>query len=407
MKYKYQLEKGSKKHYCPECGKKTLVRYIDTQTGDYLPDQYGRCDRESMCQYHLNPYKDGYGKGENDRSWIIAPKKISFCHNHFYTYSPSFIPDEILQRTLKKYDKNTFIQNLLYNVQFPFDARDVEDVISMYYLGTIGEAITFPYIDESGNIRAIQVKEFNRENHTTKTNWVHSILKYHYQKDNKSLPKWLNDYLKNDKVVTCPFGAHLLDRYKNNPVFLVEAPKSAVYGTLYYGHPKYSTENPLWLAIGSLSYLNYERCKVLKGRDVYLFPDLSKDGSSFERWKTKADELQKKITGSRFTVSSLIEKLADEDNRIKGNDIADFLIRMPWKEFRNDIPPKPTYDYPPEWDNCKTDYSDKWQALNHAINETGDIPPKKFVDKINSALNQFAAAGLQFKEIKYQKIQTA
>ena len=60
--HRYKLEKGSKKHHCPECSKRRFVRYIDTDTGEYLPHLYGRCDRESKCAYHLNPYKDGYGK---------------------------------------------------------------------------------------------------------------------------------------------------------------------------------------------------------------------------------------------------------------------------------------------------------------------------------------------------------
>ena len=53
--YKYQLEKGSRKHLCPQCNKKTFVRFIDVESREYLPYEFGRCDRESKCNYYLNP----------------------------------------------------------------------------------------------------------------------------------------------------------------------------------------------------------------------------------------------------------------------------------------------------------------------------------------------------------------
>ena len=69
--HQYILDKSSKKYHCPQCNKKTFVLYIDTLTNEYLPEQYGRCDRESKCNYFLNPYNDDYFKeqNKNDRSW--------------------------------------------------------------------------------------------------------------------------------------------------------------------------------------------------------------------------------------------------------------------------------------------------------------------------------------------------
>lgn len=344
--YRYVLEKGSKKHYCPECGKRRFVRYIDTQTGGYLPEQYGRCDRESKCGYFLNPYKDGYTKSvwERERSNKIdwrptRTKSVNIKKRPLDAQKqPFFYPLEVLNRTCAGYKQNVFIQNLLARVPFPFEVQDIEKVVSLYRLGTVQNgyrkgANTFPFIDIGGNIRTIQVKQFNEQNHTTSTDFLHSIIEKHHNRAAKPLPEWLEAYNKNELKVSCLFGEHLLSEYPRNPVALVEAPKSAVYGALYFGFPERDTEL-LWLAVYNLSSLNLDKCRVLKGRRVYLFPDLSKDGKAFALWRNKANEMQKRLKGTYFQVSDLLEQSASSQDKEQGKDIADYLIRLDWRPFR-------------------------------------------------------------------------
>jgi len=343
IEHRYILEKGSKKHHCPECTKKRFVRYIDTETGNYLPDQYGRCDRESNCSYHLNPYQDGYAKmirkqerGEYSGNWKPYKAKP--------TPKPEtvFIPVEVFKETRKGYERNIFIQNLLSRVSFPFEAKDVEKVISLYHLGTVQNgyrtgAITFPFIDKNNNVRTIQVKQFDQTNHTTGTDFLHSIIEKHCTRKNKSIHSWLEAYNKNETKVSCLFGEHLLSKFPHNPITLVEAPKTAVYGTLYFGFPE-QPENFLWLAVYNLSSLNFCKCQPLKGRNVYLFPDLSKDGKAFELWSSKAKEIETRLPGTKFTVSDLLERKATEREKEQGLDLADFLIRYDYRDFAKEQP---------------------------------------------------------------------
>lgn len=331
----YQLEIGSKKYQCPECNKKTWVKYIDPENGNaYLPEKYGRCDRESKCGFKLNPYNDHYSTNpgsnyQQPKVWK-PPKK----------QSPVFMPEQALEVTFEPegYQINTFLQNLTERVPFPFDPADVEQIINQYYLGTItagyrAGAVTFPFIDLDKNIRTVQIKQFNEFNHSTGTDFLHSIIKN--QTGHK--PDWLEPYLKNETYVSCLFGEHLLNDYPMNPVALVEAPKTAIYGTLYYGSPEYSG-NLIWLAVYNLSSLNFEKCKALKNRNVFLFPDLSKDGSAFRLWSDKAKSLTRQVQGSTFQVSTLLEQYATEEARVKGMDFADFLIELDWREFRSKEP---------------------------------------------------------------------
>jgi len=346
IEHRYKFEKGSKKHHCPECSKKRFVRYIDTETGNLLPHHYGRCDRESKCSYQLNPYKDGYTKmiweqEQGKSSDALRRYKPVFKKKQHKILKPVFIPFDVLKQTLSGYEKNVFIQNLLSRVAFPFCIDEVENTISMYRLGTLTNgyrtgANTFPFIDTQNNVRAIQVKQFDETNHTKGTDFLHSIIEKHHARNNKPLPEWLKAYQNNEIKVSCLFGEHLLSKYPHNPIALVEAPKTAIYGTLYYGTPEQPT-NLLWLAVYNLSSLNLNKCKVLKGRSVYLFPDLSKEGKAFELWSNKAKQMQSQLQGTLFTVSDLLEQLAPQQDKEQGNDLADYLIEQDWRLFRKPI----------------------------------------------------------------------
>lgn len=335
INYIASLERGSKKHRCPQCGRKTLHRYVNNRTGEYLPEQYGRCDRVNHCAYYLSPYNDGFIdalKTEYKPAAPVAPRK------------PVFIPTDIVLNRIKSFEQNTFIRNLAtesIHVPYPFDLADLREVIKLYSLGTItaeymAGAICFPFIDIHKNVRAVQCKVFDETNHTIKgrTNWLDSIIADHYKEKGTELPAWLAMYRKNELKVSCLFGEHLLSRYPRNPVAIVEAPKTCVIASLYFGLPKNDTDR-IWLAAGAKDYLRLNRCAVLKNRDVYLYPDLSVNGKTFDDWENQAQEFSDTIPGATFTMIDTLEKHATEADRIAGADLADMLIKLDWRTFRN------------------------------------------------------------------------
>jgi hypothetical protein len=325
--FNYILDKSSKKFHCPQCEKKRFVRYINADTNEYLPEIYGRCDRESKCNYHLNPYTDGYGKVN-----CYVKRTLPITKPKTIITKVAYIPKDELKGTLKGYENNVFVQNLSHRVKYPFPEKDLERVISMYYLGTVingyrSGGITFPFIDKKMNVRAIQVKQFNQNNHTITTDFIHSIIERTHNQNNEPLPMWLQSYLRNESKVSCLFGEHLLEQYPNNPIGLVEAPKTAIIATLYFGFPE-TSKDLIWLAVYNKSTLTAEKCKALHGRNVILFPDLN----AFDDWSHRA----KRIEGVKFKVSDILEKNASDTERANGFDLADYLINRDWRKFRRE-----------------------------------------------------------------------
>ncbi|CAA7195875.1 DUF6371 domain-containing protein [Chryseobacterium potabilaquae] len=403
MNYRYTLDKSSKKFHCPSCSNKRFVLYIDEVAKEYAPPQYGICDRKSSCGYRLAPPAEKLSyfvaidsiKEITDKAFVVRqndnemllPKSVvleqmpngiyiaayfidepKYNFNLQYNESnqkyfsdsgstivlepiklkPKFIEPiyfdfETFRKTLKSYEQNTFIQNLLKRVQFPFSTDEVTKVVVQYRLGTVTKgyragAITFPYIDKADNVRAVQVKQFNEQNNTSATDKLDKIILNGLKNDNKNIPNWLSSYIDygtDNGYFNCLFGEHLLNRFPLNPIALVEAPKTAIYGTLYFGSPDIPN-NLIWLAVYNESSFNFDKLKVLEGRDIFVFPDLSKDGSTFKRWQEKAKDYETRLPATRFIFSDLLEKLADDHQRQQGADLADVLIRLNAKDFRKD-----------------------------------------------------------------------
>ena len=114
------------------------------------------------------------------------------------------------------------------------------------------------------------------------------------------------------------FGCHLLRRYPEAIVNVVESEKTALIMATFYGNP----EKQLWMACGGIEYIKIDMMQPLidQGRTVWLWPD--KDGA--KKWQTLADKLgsDKVQVYTRFFDTCWRE--CDGDKA----DCADIIIRM-------------------------------------------------------------------------------
>jgi hypothetical protein len=191
-----------------------------------------------------------------------------------------------------------------------FPVKVTNALISSYFIATSkywNGATVFWQIDTQGKVRTGKIMLYNPTNgkrvkepfsHIT---WAH---------------KALNQPVFN--LTQCLFGEHLL-LDKTKPVAIAESEKTAIIGSVYL--PQF-----IWLACGSLSNLSVEKCKILQGRSVILYPDLN----CFDKWSSKAKELSH-IT--KFTVSDLLERFSTDQERKDGLDVADYLIRYDHLKF--------------------------------------------------------------------------
>ena len=346
IKYEHILEpyNGMKsRHRCPRCQhrEKTFVLYVNAETSEAIAPTVGRCNRVEKCGYHYTPKQFFQDNNLNNTSYdkpkvyvpTIQPKAKDI----------SFIDAEIFKASRNNYQYNNFVQYLLSI----FGSAIVSELISRYHLGTSkywNGATVFWQIDTHGKIRTGKIMLYNP--HTGKRikepfnhiNWVHTALKQ-------------PDF----NLQQCLFGEHLLRLEKNKPVAIVESEKTAVISSVYF-------PNFIWLAVGSITNLNAEKCKVLAGRSVVLFPDLK----AFDKWSEKAKQLSN-ITN--FVVSELLETSASDPDRENGFDLADYLLKYNVSKFQfQPAEPEPMLEFE-SWEND----AEPLKPLNNYINEIAEL----------------------------------
>ncbi len=323
--YRYKFYRSSRKFLCPRCGKKSLVRYVDSFTGELESEQYGKCDREVKCGFILYPNTKWVGSSNLIKSLAIR-RESQLLVNKKQVY----IPREAFNTTLGGYNDCAFFA---YLSKRGVPDNLLEEIISMYLLGTIQSgylrgALTIPYINEDDQIAFVQVKQFDEQNKTIKTSALHSLLK------EKPSNQWIEDYEKNELKVSCFFGAHLLKKYPKNPIALVEAPKTAIYGSCYFGLP-IDEKGLLWLAVYNKSSLTEDKFKVLKGRKIMVFPDLSANGGTYNEWKKKIEQFANKLPKTKVVVNDFLELYAPDELKQSGGDLADILCQFTWQEYQS------------------------------------------------------------------------
>ena len=291
------------RYTCPACNeKKKFSRYIDTVTNQPLAEDCGKCERSDGCGYHRTPsdyFKDNPTNKPSDfQKWEAVPAPPP--------RPISFIDNSIFKKTLGVNDTNTFITFLMAL----FGKNRAEMLVNKYHIGTTKNAETIFYqVDLNGNVRSGKVMKYNlidsnqtalgkdcKRDKNINPNWVHSKLK-----------------LENFNLSQSLFAEHLINEAQS--IAVVESEKSAIIASIYF-------TSFVWVACGGKEGLNIDKLKVLKGKNVILFPDLN----GFDKWLEKSKQM---TFCKSVVVSDLLEQVATDAERAKGLDIADYILRLP------------------------------------------------------------------------------
>ena len=223
------------------------------------------------------------------------------------------IPRPYVGRTMQIADQQTIIF-IEWLRMLPWDEEQrarLQQTLWMYCVGGWKDGrVVFWQIDHNGIPRAAKLMKYLADGHRDKTQhpgWI-------YNQDG------CRQQLEPDKheIIKPLFGSHLMNRYPQAVINIVESEKTAIIMANYYGNH----DDQIWMACGGLKHLQLDSLQPLidQGRTIWLWPD--KDGR--EAWQEVCDKLGYDHCRVYTHFFDTCWTPADGDKA----DIADIAIRM-------------------------------------------------------------------------------
>lgn len=346
---RYVLERyrsgGANRYVCPQCGrKKCFTRYVDLESGGYVADECGKCNHVVSCGYHYppreffhdHPWLNSREVNEVEfiqgkpllglsrrRTLMVQEHRQVLQERHQTVFFDMAWAEKSMRRT------STFrcwLEQLSQDGVQPglFDGENLRRVLADYYVGgtqmdvvkdgvNYGPAVVFWLIDEQGRVHDAKLMAYRCDGHRV-GDWVNTMRSIC---ERKRIGPQLAE---TEKVL---FGLHLLPRYSDKSVCIVESEKTAIVCACRY-------PQNLWLATGGCGNLQSEKLQPLLNRRVVVYPD----SGEYEKWK----ECMERSGHINYHVVDFMEQY--EPN----TDIADILL----DEARQ----KPEFLLPPSTEFC-------------------------------------------------------
>ena len=259
--YKFSLKRyhrSIEKLTCPSCGHKhRFSPYIDNATGKIIDPECGRCDRINSCGYHLTP-REFFHQHPEMRD---TKCKVAEYVRHETPKPRLYLPDNVINLYSTPHSQSR-LGRWLEKVAPSTEA--LEKATQDYCLtATTTQGTIFWYRDEKGRFCQGKMMWYKENGHR---NGFVSTISSDMAKRGK--------FPENAQMQRCLFGTHLLGKYQDKAVALVEGEKTAVVMSML-------KPNFVWLATGGCGNLNKEVTLPLIGRRVVVIPD----SGCLEKWK--------------------------------------------------------------------------------------------------------------------------